>query len=282
MIDLSCLVAGVVGLAKTLSTTTSEMETSLVDAFLNGCGRLGYLRGGRCPVVPLPCLGSHVHSGHGVLISLFAARDHMQDLEAHLACKSESFSLDKLAIYQEICCQSITKVESLWDGPSDLDELAEKAADAAFAEVCARLKADQKAYFKYVSAKSQAEGKEHVTKVLHLQAECEKGKMLANKWMNNNCLVVNTSTETKTISAITDGFVRRCQKAFVEMDMFHICWLDWSKLGRLRQTDVNDMIDLARAVVNLNPVKACVVMLAPLLVSESVMGGLRGEHRPDA
>ena len=159
-----------------------------------------------------------------------------------------------------------------------MEELAEKAQEATFQDVLARIKHDQRDFFTWVTEKSRVEGCTHVAQVLHLQAQNERGLSLATTWMEQNCLVVQAAPG-KPFGA--EAFLRKVLRhsGTSSDDLYHICWIDWTKLGRLRQSDVNDMCDLARGILNQNPNNACVIMLAPLLVSDSVIGGLRGEHR---
>lgn len=209
----------------------------------------------------------------------------MQDIEAALVTKAAGFTVDKLAMFAELCRSNTNTIDLLWDGghaADDLEELQERATDASFAELLARLKADQRDFFKYVSDKSKAEGSRHVMTVLHLQAQHEKGLALATSWMENKSLVVNTQVG-KCLKTSTDAFVRRIIKSSADVDpnqIYHICWCDWSKLGRLRQMDVNEYCDLVKAILSAQPERSCCLMLAPLLVSDSVIGGLRGESRP--
>ena len=56
-------------------------------------------------------------------------------------------------------------------------------------------------------------------------------------------------------------------------------WLDFSKLGRLSNTDLNAAVDLACSVLLKRPLRSVGVVVCPILVSEKVKNGTRGEIR---
>jgi len=61
--------------------------------------------------------------------------------------------------------------------------------------------------------------------------------------------------------------------------LHHLVFCDFTKMGRLSQTDINSMCNYMKFALELNPLKSCGVVMAPLLSSNSVLGGLRGEMR---
>lgn len=62
-------------------------------------------------------------------------------------------------------------------------------------------------------------------------------------------------------------------------NLHHIVMCDLTKLGRLSQNDINTTCNYLKFALELNPMRSCGVVLAPLLSSSAVVGGLRGEMR---
>lgn len=60
--------------------------------------------------------------------------------------------------------------------------------------------------------------------------------------------------------------------------LYHICFVDFSKLGRVSQMEVNDALGYAKKVLELNINKSVLLMIPPLLSSAN-MFGLKGEFR---
>lgn len=211
-------------------------------------------------------------------------RDYLQDLEGHLATKADTFNVEQLAMFRELCKKNTA--HDFFDGAAmeDVAEMAERALEASFQETLTRLKVDQRLFFQYIADKSKAESNDHVALVLHLEAQEARGNQFAVNWMDKHCLMLNGEPG----KAATDTFVRRAcrtysgklNKEVLTSDVYSIIWCDWTKLGRLKQTDVNEHCDRIKTVIQNNPTRSCSFMVAPLLVSENVMGGLRGECRP--
>ena len=59
----------------------------------------------------------------------------------------------------------------------------------------------------------------------------------------------------------------------------HIVYCDMTKLGRPSQLEVSNMATYVKWALELNPSKSCAIVVAPLLSSATVVGGLRGEFR---
>lgn len=58
-----------------------------------------------------------------------------------------------------------------------------------------------------------------------------------------------------------------------------IIWMDFSKLGRLSMADLNTTIDLASSILQKNPSVSVGIAVCPILISEKVRNGVRGECR---
>jgi hypothetical protein len=62
-------------------------------------------------------------------------------------------------------------------------------------------------------------------------------------------------------------------------ETFNVCYLDLTKMGRLTQQGLNGLLDYLSWVLNMNATTSIGVVFAPLLASETLSGGLRGEIR---
>ena len=62
-----------------------------------------------------------------------------------------------------------------------------------------------------------------------------------------------------------------------------VVWLDYTKYGKLTNTDLNDSLDLMKACMARSPEKVVAFIICPFLVSEkaAVQGSLRGEIRTE-
>lgn len=58
-----------------------------------------------------------------------------------------------------------------------------------------------------------------------------------------------------------------------------LVWIDFSKLGRLSHSDLNWCVDVAASILAKKPLVSAVMIVCPILPSEKVKNGLRGEVR---
>lgn len=107
---------------------------------------------------------------------------------------------------------------------------------------------------------------------------------LATTWMERTCFLGSADVLTKlgnTPDMVVKRLVRHNQPVGITLDTLgHIIWLDFSKLGRVAQTQVNDGISFCKKFLELNPARSVAFIVPPLLASASVGGSaLKGEHR---
>ena len=58
-----------------------------------------------------------------------------------------------------------------------------------------------------------------------------------------------------------------------------IAWLDYTKFGKLSNTDINETLDLVATTLSKHPERSCAFKVCPHLISEKVQNGIRGEIR---
>jgi hypothetical protein len=210
-------------------------------------------------------------------------RDYLQDIEGHIAAKVETFKVQQLAMYTELVERN-PPAQFFDSTMDDVAEMAERTLEASFQETLTRLKMDQQLFFKFIADKSKAESHAHINLVLHLQAQEARGNQFAVNRMDKYCLMLNSEPGKPA----SDAFLRKASRIHAAKlnrevltnDIYNIVWLDWTKLGRLKQTDVNEYCEYVKTLIANNAPRSCCFMMAPLLVSDSVTGGLRGECRP--
>jgi hypothetical protein len=107
---------------------------------------------------------------------------------------------------------------------------------------------------------------------------------LATSFLERQCYVGYAELLSK-LGPSMDAIIRRCLGALAEkvvgltMDgLYHVCFVDLSKLGRVSQQNINECMQYARNVLERNPQKSVLVLIPPLLPSAGTFG-LRGESR---
>jgi len=103
--------------------------------------------------------------------------------------------------------------------------------------------------------------------------------------MEKVCFVGYTELLSKLGTTI-DTVLRRCLSWMSEKtlgvtsdSLYHICYVDLSKLGRVSQQQINDCMVFAKSTLERNPAKSMLILIPPLLPSAHCLG-LRGESRP--
>lgn len=119
--------------------------------------------------------------------------------------------------------------------------------------------------------------------MLHNKEQQAIGAKLATSFMDKLCLV-NLTAELGHMGHVPETFTQRVVTHFSNLnnkrtDASHVVFLDFSKYGRLTQGLVNMMVDYSAGVMSSNMDTGCCLVISPLLASETVSGGLRGERR---
>ncbi|CAE7889335.1 unnamed protein product [Symbiodinium microadriaticum] len=181
-------------------------------------------------------------------------RDYTQDLEAHVAAKSEKITPEQLAMYQDYVAKHYASAAVLGDSV-DLEEAQERVKDAEYRLLCANLATD--------------------FHVLHAGAQNEKGLQQVENFME---LRMYLSATVPTRRRELDGFARRL--AVKEAGpVHHLGFCDLTKFGRLSADRVDEAAAWAKEILDQDPNRSMVFLLAPALASEGVLHGLRGEFR---
>lgn len=82
---------------------------------------------------------------------------------------------------------------------------------------------------------------------------------------------------------VTESFFTACPCQFLEeagsRGAGTLIWCDLSKLGRVSNNELNNLTDLIANIVKKKPVDSVAFLVAPVLCSEKISNGLRGERR---
>ncbi len=103
-------------------------------------------------------------------------RDHLQDIEAHLSLKAESFAVQQLAMWQEIVAPKLASAgRVLKDVAVEVEAAEEAVVEAGFREVVARMASDEADYSMFKLNLAKAESRAHIAMVQYIRALNAKG-----------------------------------------------------------------------------------------------------------
>lgn len=110
-----------------------------------------------------------------------AGRDFIQDMEAHLTCKTKEFCVTRLALWQELIEPQLqnrgSASASLGIVPMDVEAAEEAAVAATYMELKARVARDEQDYVQYRMNVSKAVSRRHILQVQHHKAQNAKGAL---------------------------------------------------------------------------------------------------------
>ncbi|CAK9045530.1 unnamed protein product [Durusdinium trenchii] len=119
--------------------------------------------------------------------------------------------------------------------------------------------------------------------VLHMRDQISVGMEVVNSFMTKRAMMIVGDKNQGSLPALQRRIITDATNRFgapTEIGkMHHIGFLDFSKFGRLTMIDINAAVDWAKQVLMANEDYSMVIAIAPLLASEGVLGGLRGEMR---
>ena len=61
----------------------------------------------------------------------------------------------------------------------------------------------------------------------------------------------------------------------------NVVWVDFTKMGRLSNSDMNMCIDLAASILQKKPQTSVAIVVCPVLISERIKNNIRGEIRTE-
>jgi len=98
--------------------------------------------------------------------------------------------------------------------------------------------------------------------------------------MERDCFVGCAESLSK-LGAAPDTVLKRFLKhhKLQSENLVHIVFLDFSKLGRVSQLQVNEAVTYCKRALESNATRSVAFIVPPLLASASVLNGLKGEQR---
>ncbi|CAK9090490.1 unnamed protein product [Durusdinium trenchii] len=209
--------------------------------------------------------------------------DYNQDLEAILLSKPTRFTVEKLAMWQDYIGRTLAQGApacTSGDTPAEIEDGHLKAAEYKMA--CANLAHDYREAVAYNLRRHKVEGSKHVAQVLHMRDQIEIGLDVVTQFTQKRALMV-VGDKGQGLAAMQRRMVADGTNRFsapVELTkMHHVGFIDFSKFGRLTMVEINAAVDWCKQILHQNENYSMVFAVAPLLASEGVLGGLRGEMR---
>ncbi|CAK8995946.1 unnamed protein product, partial [Durusdinium trenchii] len=166
--------------------------------------------------------------------------DKLTDLEAVLLSKPNKFGVEALAMWQDYCGRALAKGASSLGGVTESSE------------------------------------------VLHMRDQIQQGLDVVGRFMEKRAYMV-VGERSQGVAALQRRMLADASTKFnAPLDiskMHHVGYIDFSKFGRLTTIDINQAAEWAKSILTLNDEYSMILAVAPLLASEGVLGGIRGEMR---
>ncbi|CAK8995952.1 unnamed protein product [Durusdinium trenchii] len=129
--------------------------------------------------------------------------------------------------------------------------------------------------------------------VLHMRDQIQQGLDVVGRFMEKRAYMV-VGERSQGVAALQRRMLADASTKFnAPLDiskMHHVGYIDFSKFGRLTTIDINQAAEWAKSILTLNDEYShsticiyckigMILAVAPLLASEGVLGGIRGEMR---
>ncbi|CAK8997702.1 unnamed protein product, partial [Durusdinium trenchii] len=179
--------------------------------------------------------------------------DYVQDLEAVLLSKPNKFGVEALAMWQDYCGRALAKGASSLGGVTESSEVEDAE-----------------------------ELPSQILIVLHMRDQIQQGLDVVGRFMEKRAYMV-VGERSQGVAALQRRMLADASTKFnAPLDiskMHHVGYIDFSKFGRLTTIDINQAAEWAKSILTLNDEYSMILAVAPLLASEGVLGGIRGEMR---
>ncbi|CAL1149068.1 unnamed protein product, partial [Cladocopium goreaui] len=257
-------------------------------------------RGGRAASVRLSiaermCVMQHIlhemslaadHNGEGIFepgtTDKVAKRavdgDYNNELQELLTLKDSNFQPHCLQMWTENVCKKAPPPEVSFQAVDDeISKLDKDARESAFRQDVLKLTRDCAQLGMLYKSMVNHEKAVRIQKVTHLKQQNTIGANFIRRFMSLN--MKHVAGRLGELEAATDEFVNSVSK----LDKFAglLVWLDFTKFGRLSNTDLNETLELLQLALSRIPDRAAAFVICPHLISEkvAVQGNLRGELR---
>lgn len=208
-------------------------------------------------------------------------RDYTSELTEVLTLKDPGFQPHHLQFWNDNVIKRASSVENSFQAVDDqLVQLDKDARASAFRQDALKLTRDCAQLAQLYQAEAKHERSMRIQKVSHLKAQNVAGANYIKKFMSKNARHV--AGRAGELEAAADEFINDLQT----MEKFKtggmICWVDFTKSGKISPNELNDTLDLVQSILGRLPTRSCAFVIAPHLISDRVQNGLRGEIRTGA